>query len=484
MTANPTNTANPGGSPDDSPGGSPGDSLSGSPGGQPGGPPGEERVAAVRRRTLTVLSAAQVSGGIGVAAGLTFSSVTMEELSGSTTLSGLAGTAVVLGAALLALPTAKSSGRGGRRAGLTLAYGCALLGCLISLLAIGLRSWALLLAGLLLFGAASAGGLASRYAATDLSPPGHAARHLSLVVWATTVGSVAGPNLAGPAERFGAGLGLSPGSGPFALALLGFAISLGIIVVALRPDPLLLARATLPAPAPDASPTSSTPAPGTAASGTPTSGTPAPGPASNAAGSPGKSPGTFRTAWRVLRGTPVAGRALVAIAISHTVMVSVMSMTPVHLDHGGSTYAVIGVVISLHIAGMYVLSPVIGWLADRVGRIPVLVLGMGLLLAAVVLAGGAGAHDVVRVTIGLVLLGLGWSCGLISGSAMLSEAVPLEHRAPVQGLSDLLMNICGATGTVIAGVIVGSLSYGMLGAFVAVVVTVTGAWLALTHART
>lgn len=450
MTANPTNTANPDGFPD------------GSPGGSSGGSPGEERIAAVRRRTLTVLSAAQISGGIGVAVGLTFSSVTMEELSGSTALSGLAGTAVVLGAALLALPTARSSGRGGRRAGLALAYGCALLGCLVSLLAVGLGSWPLLLAGLVLFGAASAGGLASRYAATDLSPPGHAARHLSLVVWATTVGSVAGPNLAEPAERFSAGLGLSAGSGPFALALLGFAIALGIIVIALRPDPLLLARATLPAP--DVSP----------ASGTPESGPADPS---------GKGGGTFRTAWRVLRGTPLAGRALAAIAVSHTAMVSVMSMTPIHLDHGGSTYTVIGVVISLHIAGMYVLSPVIGWLADRVGRIPVLVLGMGLLLAATVLAGGAGAHEVPRVTIGLVLLGLGWSCGLISGSAMLSEAVPLEHRTPVQGLSDLLMNVCGATGTVIAGVIVGSLSYGVLGASVAVMVAVTGTWLALARTR-
>lgn len=216
MTANPTNPANPGGA--------------------PGDPPGE-RIAVVQRRTLAVLSAAQISGGIGVAAGLTFSSVTVEELSGSTALSGLAGTATVLGAALLALPTARSSGRGGRRAGLALAYGCALLGCLVSLLAVGLGWWPLLLAGLVLFGAASAGGLASRYAATDLSPRGHSARHLSLVVWATTVGSVAGPNLAGPAERFGTGLGLPPGSGPFAIALLGFAIALGVILAALRPDP-------------------------------------------------------------------------------------------------------------------------------------------------------------------------------------------------------------------------------------------------------
>ncbi|MER6173468.1 MFS transporter [Streptosporangium sp. NPDC001681] len=451
---------------------------------------GGERIATVQRRTLAVLSAAQISGGIGVAVGLAFSSVTVKELSGSTTLSGLAGTATVLGAALLALPTARSSGRGGRRAGLTLAYGCALLGCLVSLLALTMGSWPLLLAGLVLFGAASAGNLASRYAATDLSAPGHSARHLSLVVWATTIGAVTGPNLAGPAERFSAGFGLAPGSGPFVLALLSFAITLGVILLALRPDPLLLARSASLPPSlpPDTVPD------GTALDGTvPEAASPAPGersttphgsdstPPSVPATASGKGGGTFRAAWRVLRETPLARRALAAIAVSHTAMVSIMSMTPVHLDHGGSTYTVIGIVISLHIAGMYVLSPVVGWLADRAGRTPVLVLGMGLLLTSAVLAGGAGAHDVTRITAGLTLLGLGWSCGLIAGSAMLSEAVPLAHRTSVQGLSDLLTNLCGATGTVAAGVIVGGLSYGALGVAVGVMVTITGAWLVLSR---
>lgn len=424
-----------------------------------------DRIATVQRRTLTVLSATQISGGIGVAVGLSFSSVIMKDLSGSTTLSGLAGTATVLGAALLALPTARLSGRSGRRAGLTLAYGCALLGCLVSLLAVTVGSWPLLLAGLVLFGAASAGNLASRYAATDLSAPGHSARHLSLVVWATTVGAVAGPNLAGPAERFSAGFGLAPGSGPFALSLLSFAVALGVILIALRPDPLLLARSTSLSQESAPNGTASSPDPAASPSVT----------------SQQKDGNTFRAAWRVLRETPLARRALVAIAVSHTAMVSIMSMTPIHLDHGGSTYTVIGIVISLHIAGMYVLSPVVGWLADRAGRTPVLVLGMGLLLASAALAGGSGTHDVTQVSAGLILLGLGWSCGLIAGSAMLSEAVPLEHRTPVQGLSDLLMNVCGATGTVAAGVIVAGLSYGVLGGAVAVMVTITGAWLALSR---
>ncbi|MFF0246174.1 MFS transporter [Streptosporangium sandarakinum] len=417
-------------------------------------------IAAVQRRTLAVLSIAQITGGVGVAVGTALSSLVVAKLSGSVAISGLAGTSSVLGAALLALPTAGAANRGGRRAGLTLAYACAVLGCLVALLAIATRVWPLLLAGLVLFGGGSAGNLASRYSATDLSAPGHSARHLAWVVWAATIGSVTGPNLAEPAEHLGRRLGLAPDAGPFALSLLAFALALAVVLVALRPDPLLLARAT----------SQGSPAP--AASGSPAA--PAPAPAA------ARSRGGLRAGWRALRESPAASRALVAIAVAHTAMVSVMSMTPVHLDHAGAGYRTIGVVLSVHIAGMFVLSPAVGWLADRIGRTRVLVLGMGVLLAAALLAGGAGPHDIGRVTAGLGLLGVGWSCGLIAGSAMLTEAVPLERRPAVQGLSDLLMNICGAGGTILAGLIVSGLSYGTLGTATAVMVTVTAAWLALT----
>ncbi|HUR05681.1 MAG TPA: MFS transporter [Nonomuraea sp.] len=406
-----------------------------------------DRIRVVQRRTLAILSAAQIVGGVGVAVGLALSSVVVDELSGSTVISGFAGTATVLGAALLALPTAKAAGRGGRRAGLTLAYVAALAGCVLSVGAISIGNWPLLLAGLVLVGGGSAGNLAARYSATDLSPSGHAARHLSLVVWAATIGSVAGPNLAKPADQIGIAAGLVDKAGPFAFAALAFALAMLIILVGLRPDPLTLAREV--------------------------NGTQPPAPGRNR---------TIRNAWTTLRTTPMARKALVMIAISHTAMVSVMSMTPVKLHHDGSNLDVIGLVISLHIAGMYVMSPVVGWLADKAGKVPVLLLGMGLLLSAAVLAGTAG-HRVWQVTTALVLLGLGWSCGLVAGSALVSESVPVESRPAVQGLSDLLMNVCGATGTIVAGAIVGGLSYGVLGLVVGVMVTLAGVWLAITWHR-
>ncbi|MFI6292255.1 MFS transporter [Nonomuraea sp. NPDC050790] len=421
-------------------------------------------VRGIQRRTLIVLSIAQIVGGVGVAVGLALSSVVVDQLSGSTVISGLAGTATVLGAALLALPIAKTAAGSGRRAGLSLAYVAATAGCLVSVLAITIRSWPLLLAGLVLVGGGSAGNLAARYSATDLSPRTHAARHLSLVVWMATVGSVAGPNLAKPADHLGMSAGLVANAGPFAFSALAFGLALLVVAAGLRPDPLRLARALAKPAEQDMS-----------RQGEKT-GTPA------VKDKPAVQNKALRNGWRTLRTTPMARRALVMIAVSHTAMVSVMSMTPVKLHHDGSSLDVIGLVISLHIAGMYVLSPVVGWLADKAGRVPVLILGMALLLASAVLAGTAH-HSVWQVTTGLVLLGLGWSCGLVAGSALVTESVPLDRRPAVQGLSDLIMNVCGATGTVVAGAIVGVLSYGVLGLVVGVMVTAAGLWLYVTTRR-
>nr|WP_246496985.1 MFS transporter [Sphaerisporangium rubeum] len=430
------------------------------------------------------MSAAQVAGGIGVATGAAVSSLLVADISGSVAISGFAGTATVLGAALLAIPAAQAANRSGRRTGLLLAYGLAVLGCVICVAAIAIRSWPLLLAGLVLAGGASAGNLAARYSATDLSPPGYAGRHLSLVVWAATIGSVTGPNLAGPAEQAAVALGLGREEGPFALAAVTFTVAAVIVVAGLRPDPLLVARGTAGNTGTSTGPRISTGPHISDGSGASDGGVAGglgtadgPGTQDGRGGAAVRPKRTLRGSWRVVRETPDARRALVAIAASHTAMVSIMSMTPVHLDHGDAGLSIIGIVLSAHIAGMYVFSPLVGWLADRAGAIPVLVIGLCQLLLAAAIAASAAPGDVALLSLGLFLLGTGWSCGLVAGSALLSESVGIDHRPSAQGLSDLIMNVCGATGTMVAGVVVAAGSYAMLGVAVAVLVTLPAAWL-------
>ncbi|MFC4945571.1 MFS transporter [Pseudonocardia sp. GCM10023141] len=389
-------------------------------------------LVAVQRRVVAVLAGAQMLGGIGVSTAIAVSTLLASRLSGSETIGGISQTGLVLGAAVAAFVIARIASRAGRRPALVFGYGAGMFGAVGATVAVASESASWLIVTLVFVGSATAAGLAGRYAATDLARPERRARALALVVWASTVGAVAGPNLAQPVQNLAGRLGLPPTTGPFLLCATAFAIATVLAWVGLRPDPLVLARAEA-----DVDP------------GEPVRGA------------------DVRAA---LRASPAALLGLGGVAISHLLMVGLMSMTPVHMDHGGATLAVVGLVISLHVAGMYALSPVFGWLADRVGRTRVLALSGALLLSAGVVCSLAGPTDTALLSVGLILLGLGWSAGLVAGSALLSESVPLRVRAGAQGLSDVAMNVSGALGSIAAGVVVSGASYAVLGVVAAAIV--------------
>jgi MFS family permease len=354
------------------------------------------------------------------------------ELTGSDTWSGMATTMITLGAAVFALPLAALAARRGRRPGLALGWVLGALGGTVVMAATVLEAFALFLVGMLLVGAGTATNLQARHAATDLSSERSRGRDLSVVVWATTVGSVAGPNLTGPGARVAALFGLPDLLGPVLFTTAGFALGGVLILALLRPDPLRAAAAAR--------------ASGDASAGARLS---------------------VAGALRVIAASPGALLAVVGIVASHTVMVAVMTMTPVHMSHHGAALTVIGLTLSLHIAGMYALSPVVGWLTDRYGRVPVLLVGQAVLVAAALVAGTAG-HDEVRVTVGLVLLGLGWSFGLVSGTALLAESLAADVRPRAQGVSDLVMNLGGAAAGALSGVVLSQAGFGGLNLFAAV----------------
>ncbi|MEU9853081.1 MFS transporter [Streptomyces sp. NPDC047974] len=389
---------------------------------------------ALRRRVQAVLVATQILGGLGIATGVALAAVLATEVSGTDALAGLASTATVAGPALLAMPLAALMARRGRRAGLVLAYLLGALGAGVAVLGAVLDSFPLLLVGLVGFGAGSSANLTARFAAADLAPPDRRARAISTVVWATTIGAVLGPNIAAPAGRSVAGLGIPVAAGPFLWAAVVFVVSALVVAVLLRPDPLLTARALA---------------------------------AADGSGADDRPEGrSLRAGLRAVRASPQARIALVTVVASQTVMVSIMSMTPVALTHHGAGIELIGLVISVHIAGMYAFSPVMGWLSDRLGRLAVIGLAVGLLGVAALLAGTAGASH-TRVAAGLFVLGLGWSAGLVSGSALLTDSVPQAARAAVQGLSDTAMNTAAGLGGLLAGVIVSKAGYGPLNAIAA-----------------
>ncbi|MGQ5260109.1 MFS transporter [Micromonospora sp. ZYX-F-536] len=429
-------------------------------------------VASIQRRTLRLLFTTQIIGGIGVTIGIAVGALLAARIAG-TAVAGLAQSAGVVGAALLAVPVTRIMARHGRRPGLVVAYAVGAVGGVLVVLAAATRSVPLLFLGMLFFGGGTAANLQARYTAVDLAEPARRGRQLSLIVWATTIGAVAAPNFAALADRVTNGWGVPPLAGPFAFSAVAFVLAGGVILGLLRPDPLLTARrlAAADTPAADVPATAlaaEAPADGGAARAT----APAKVRAPRGAG--------MRVAWSVVRERPAARLGIAAVAVGHLVMVAVMSMTPVRLGEShadADVLRLVGIVLSLHIAGMYAFSPLVGWLTDRLGRRMVILGGVGLLLAACAVAGTAG-HHTPRLSVGLVLLGLGWSGTMVAGSTLLSESVPAGSRPSVQGLSDLIMGLAGAGAAMASGFVMQVAGYPVL-ALLAAVATVPLVALAL-----
>jgi MFS family permease len=386
----------------------------------------------IQRRTLRLLFATQIVSGMGVAIGSSVGALLAAELAG-VSLSGVAQSAAVVGGALAAIPATAIVHRYGRRPSLAAAYGVAAVGAVLVVLAALHEALPLLFLGYFLFGGATAANLQARYTAVDLAPAPLRGRHLSLIVWATTIGAVAGPPLAAPAGTALAPFRIPTLAAPYLISAIMFVITGIALLALLRPDPALVA---------------------------------------GTAGGDGQQK-RLRDGWRVVRTRGPAILGLTAVAVGHVVMVGIMSMTPVHIRSAGHdaahTLRIVGVVISVHIAGMYAFAPLIGWLTDRAGRRPVIVAGIVLLLTACALAGSAG-YDNVRLGAGLFTVGLGWSCTMVAGSTLLTDTVPLELRASAQGLSDLIMGLAGASAGALAGVVVSAWEYSGL-AWVAAIAT-------------
>ena len=402
-----------------------------------------EELAKIQARTVRTLAIGQALGGFGFGSTLSVGAIMATELSGSAAWSGAAATLSTLGSAFVAIPLAHIAARRGRRHALAAGAGLAIIGAFGMILAATLRSFPIELVALFFLGAATAVGLQARFAAADIPTNRPKAKDISLVVWATTFGAVIGPNLIAPGEALGLSLGLPHLAGPFVLTIIAQTLSTGFFWFGLKPDPLILAQQI---------------------------------------SSTGKTieKRKLKEAAAIIRSKPVAAFAVVSIALSHMVMVSVMSMTPAHLSSEGHSLSDVGLTISLHVAGMYAFSPVFGVISDKLGARPTIFMGQLILLISLAVS-GFGASNFNMVVIGLFLLGLGWSAGTVAGSALLSEELATDEKPVVQGFSDSLMSLSGAFGGAIAGTIL--TIYGFSGLNAAALVPVILIVLAAGYSR-
>jgi MFS family permease len=380
-----------------------------------------------RGALMTTLFAAQVCASTGFTMSLAVGSIMAAAITGTNTWSGLPVALGALGGALASWPLAGLMGRCGRRPGLALGYALAVGGAGLAMLGVVDRSFVLFLVGMALFGIANASNMLARYAAADISVGPQRGRAMGLIVWGSAVGSIIGPNLMEPAVRVGAAIGVTAVASPFLISLAGYSLAAVLVQALLRPDPLAIARAREQSPA--AAP----------------------------------SRGRRRPIGAIVR-EPRVALAFGALALSQLVMIGTTSTATLYLHDQGHTVGTIGVAASLHLGGMYVSSPLSGWLSDRFGRLPMIGVGGLILLFACALAGLVPGSASGLVIAGLFLNGIGWNLAFVSGSALLTDALSPDDRTSIQGLADLFMGMMGAVGSAAGGVILGVWGFGVLNA--------------------
>jgi MFS family permease len=230
-----------------------------------------------------------------------------------------------------------------------------------------------------------------------------------------------------PALLIGALIGVTAAASGFLISVAGFALAALLVQALLRPDPLALARRME---------------------------------ATTAVGRTVAPPRRLRAALRDVR----VQIAFATLGVGQLVMIGTTSTSPVYLHMHGYPVPLIGIAVSLHLAGMYVASPLSGWLSDRFGRLPTIAAGAILLIAAVIVAGLAPGSARAIVIFALFLNGVGWNLAFVAGSALLTDALAPSERASIQGFADLALGLMGALGSTAGGMILGVWGFAVLNA--------------------
>ncbi|MGX1769925.1 MFS transporter [Dietzia sp. NPDC055343] len=442
-----------------------------------------------QKRILTVLVLGQLLAGAGLAAGVTVGALLAEDLLGGPGLSGLPSALFTGGSALAAILVGRLSQARGRRPGLATGFAFGALGAIGIVVAAALGSLPLLFLAFVVYGSGTATNLQARYAGADLATPESRGRSLSYVLLGTTFGAVAGPNLVGPMGSVADSLGLPTLAGPFLLAAAAYGGAAIVISLLLRPDPLIEARrraavaAVEDGPGRAAAPelgdaTEPDDAAGPDASAPRAPGAGAPGPVSgdavealsSSSSSTSTSPSTSSSyptpadlaeRPRVWNADVITG--VVVMALTQFVMVGLMTMTPVHMRAHDHAVTVVGLIISLHVAAMFLPAPLSGWLVDKYGTRTVAVAAGVVLLSSGVIAALAPPQSTALVALALILLGVGWSLGLVAGTTVLTTSVPLDVRATVQGQADVAVALSGAAGGLLSGLVFAWIDFRGLG---------------------
>lgn len=333
----------------------------------------------------------------------------------------------VFGSWLSTMPASLWMKRVGRRNGFLTGGAFGLAGSVIASIAIATASFPLLCAGTFILGIYNAFGQYYRFAAADMAPPDFKAKAISFVLAGGLVGGIIGPNISKLTVDLADTRYLATYASLFIFCLIAMAI------VSFLAIPPAKGEGTAEAPRP----------------------------------------------LGVIAMQPTFMVAAGCSAIGYGVMTLLMTATPLAMSFCGYPYAASAGVIAAHVVAMFAPSFVTGSIIQRIGVLPVIMIGLCLELACVGVA--LSGQQVMNFWWALVLLGLGWNFTYVGGSTLLTEAHRPNERAKVQGLNEMVTFGVQALGALTSGVLVNAAGWATLNYLAAPLLVAAGssaAWLA------
>ncbi len=367
----------------------------------------------IRQRITATVFLSQSLFSAAIIASFTLTPIIAVELSGNEATAGFPSTTTLLGRALAAYPIGVLMDKAGRRMGLSIGFALAVLGAFMSIASIMTGSFWGFCLGAAFIGMGRSGTDQGRYIAAEVYTEDRRAKVIGLVVFAGTIGAIAGPLLVPPSTAIAESIGITGYAGPYLIAAGLYLLGLVTVFAFLHPDPRDVGALV-----------------------------------SAQSASILKEAGNARPLTQIFR-QPTVILATASMIIGQLVMTLIMVITPLHMHHHEHSESSISFVIMAHTLGMFGLSGLTGWLIDRYGRIPLIIGGAVILIISSLMA--PISPDVAVLALALFLLGLGWNFCFIAGSSLLSDSLKSSERGKAQGTSEMMVSVASGLGGLLTG---------------------------------
>ena len=176
--------------------------------------------------------------------------------------------------------------------------------------------------------------------------------------------------------------------------------------------------------------------------------------------------------------------AVASAAIGYSVMVLLMTATPLAMTHQHHQFSDVAFVIQWHVLGMFVPSFFTGHLINRFGAQRIIMIGAVLMIGCIAM--NFHGSSVSHFWASLLTLGVGWNFMFIAGTSLLTETYSSAESARAQAFNDFTVFSAAALASFSAGALLHQWGWQLVNYAVApliVLVVLAHAWLWLINKR-